>query len=343
MPNRWSHMRYRLQQEGLGPRSMIAYGLDLVRAGRPPHLSGQNLIHSAIHGSPTFDTFHQRPKSDALTTSFMQPFDTASTAILIQGPIECRSDFTLETVRHYRRAFPRSLLIVSTWATESQQVLRAIQDAGTHLVVSEDTADPGPSNANRQILSTAEGLAAARRLGAEFAWKTRTDQRAYSPFAVPMLQELHRLFAPSLNKAKVAGRILVPSHNTFRNRLYGASDQMQFGCVSDLERFWDSQVTRPTPDLETEKLSEPEISAGSGSPETLLNSRYLTRSGWVLQNTHEDSLQALTDLYCVFDAASVDLFWPKYTRREYRWKQYGQGDFEEVSFAEWLSTQDVAG
>lgn len=339
MFERWARARARASEEGVRVRSILQYGREVAQSGHIPRPSPQGLIFSAIHGSSMFETFHRRPKAGALGPSFEQPFDTSETAIVIQGPIELRSDFTLETIRHYRQAFPRSPLIVSTWESEPVDVLQVFEDIDVQIIVNSDIPNPGPSNVNRQITTTMAGIKAADAIGARWVWKTRTDQRAYSPFAIPLFQEAIRAFPPSQDCPTVGARLLVPSHNTFRNRLYGASDQMQFGCVTDLERYWSGEIQATETDTE-----KPPISGviardqAPGSPETLLNSRYLSRSGWRLRNSAQDSLCALASVYCVIDASSIDLFWPKYTRKEYRWRTYGgHSTFEEVSFAEWIA------
>lgn len=345
MFERWARARARASEEGLGAGSLLHYGREVVQSGRITRPSPQGLILSAIHGSSMFETFHRRPKAGALEPSFEQPFDTSETAIVIQGPIELRSNFTLETIRHYRQAFPSSPLFVSTWDSEPVDVLQVLRDPNVHIVLSADISDPGPSNVNRQITTTMAGIKAAGAVSARWVWKTRTDQRAYSPFAVPLLQEVIRAFPPSESCPPVEGRLLVPSHNTFRNRLYGASDQMQYGCVADLERYWSGEIQAT--ETGTERPPSSGVTARDqtpGSPETLLNSRYLSRSGWNLRNTIQDSVRALASVYCVVDASSIDLFWPKYTRKEYRWRTYGgHSTFEEVSFAEWVALYGADG
>ena len=66
-------------------------------------------------------------------------------------------------------------------------------------------------------------------------------------------------------------------------------------------------------------------------------SDFLVRTGWSLEWTLQDSWKALACRFAVLDAAAVDLYWPKYSSKEERWRSYG-GDphFLEVDFAMWM-------
>jgi len=67
-------------------------------------------------------------------------------------------------------------------------------------------------------------------------------------------------------------------------------------------------------------------------------SEFLSRTGWSLRWTLEDSWLAFSDRFLILDASSVDLFWPKYTTEEERWRTYdGNPRFEEVGFSLWVS------
>lgn len=51
-------------------------------------------------------------------------------ALVMQGKLMKEQSFTLKTIRHYRRVFPGSLLIVSTWRDEDPVLLKELEEAG---------------------------------------------------------------------------------------------------------------------------------------------------------------------------------------------------------------------
>lgn len=319
------------------PVDVLRYAAEVIGSGFRPRPSGSGLLQSAIHGGKDFRTHHRRPKGRSLPRGFLPYSDTSDTTIVIQGAIEHRSDFTAQTVRHYRVAFPDSPIVVSTWQDEEPAVLEGIADLGARIITSADPGNPGPSNFNRQVISTRAGVEEALSGGAKYVWKTRSDQRVYSPRAIELFRTLMMLFPPT-DPGTAAGRIVVPSANTLRNRMYGASDQMQFGMGSDLLRLWSLELDPRGPDFTAS-------AAPSGSRwedldlcETRINSRYIAGTGRNLRFSPEDSWRALVDLYCVVDSCMIDLFWPKYSLAEYRWRRYELPmDHEEVCFAEWLA------
>src|SRR5207247_1377447 len=85
-------------------------------------------------------------------------------AIVIQGPILQTDDFTLETVRHYRRACPEMTVIVSTWDDSPAETISQCRDAGADVVLSRLPTIAGRSNLNFQTTSTRAGLQRAGEL-----------------------------------------------------------------------------------------------------------------------------------------------------------------------------------
>ena len=334
MGSRWQPWG-RFRGKGLSVGELAHYGLYLMRHPRSQRLSTSGLISHAIHRGKDFETRHWRPKARSLPEKFHQQCDTADATIVLQGPIEHQSLFTLETVRHYRLSYPASTLVVSTWEDQPADAVAALEDAGATVVTSRDPENPGPSNFNRQVISAQAGITVARELGSKFVWKTRTDQRVYSPLALPLMRSLLDLFPVVRSDLKAQGRLIVPSLNTFSDRVYGATDQMQFGHLEDIERLWETELDPRPASLVTDNSGASWVDLDVC--ETRLNSRYLAASGWPLRRTYEDSLAALAALYCVIDASGIDLFWPKYAAREYRWRNYGDSEIlSEISFAEWL-------
>ncbi|MCB2227335.1 MAG: WavE lipopolysaccharide synthesis family protein [Desulfarculaceae bacterium] len=266
------------------------------------------------------------------------------TALVLQGPLLREADFTYETLRLYRAFYPQAHLILSTWDTEDPATLARIQELGVEVVLSPDAEYPGISNINRQIKSAMAGLDRARELGCAYTLKTRTDQRFYNPTTLAFLHNLLKQFPlgePSWGQKQ---RMIGMDLNTFRYRLYGLSDMFLFGDAEDMHRYWSPAY---------DQRRKEEVLAGEATfslrqfaqcrvCEVYLLTQYLAQIGRPLQWTLADSLSVYRDLFLIIDKAQIDLFWPKYTRRENRWTSYGERSrMQELGFTDWLNLQQT--
>lgn len=330
--------RYKERIANLGWRHVLAYGLHRS-VGKPLGARPHGIDEFVAHRDPAaFLTHHRRPKRMTKRPSFRLE-TLPSTAILVQGPVVLASNFTLETLRWYRLAFPEAHIIYSTWNSLEPDTRARVSDLGVDLVLSERPKDPGHANINLQIVSVAEGLARARTLGAEFVLRTRADQRVYSPSALSLLHSMHQQYPAATSLGPNFGRIVALSLDTFRYRIYGLSDQFHFGHISDLERMW-GHATQTHHDARIH-FPMTQLSWGVHDvPEVALTSSYLRAISWELAWTLEDWWASLRDAFLVIDASSVDLLWPKYSTSEFRWRRYGDASpLEELTFSDWAVIQ----
>ena len=58
-------------------------------------------------------------------------------AIIIQGPIENEDEFTLETVKIYKKIFPNTKIILSTWNTEKQSIIDKFKRENIEIILNE--------------------------------------------------------------------------------------------------------------------------------------------------------------------------------------------------------------
>ena len=327
--------RHKERIANLGWRHILAYGLHRG-ATRSRGAQPQGIDEFVAHRQPaSFLTQHRRPKQMMARPALVLE-SLPSTAILVQGPVVSASDFTLETLRWYRLAFPETHVIYSTWDSLTQEVRQRVSDLGVDLVLSARPQDPGPANINLQVVSVGEGLVRARTIGAQFVLRTRADQRMYSPSALSLLHSMYRQFPAGGSLAPNIGRIVTLSLDTFRYRIYGLSDQFHFGRLSDLERLW-SHHTEARLDVESQLARTEPVGGSCDIPEVSLTSRYLKSISWELTWTLEDWWAALRDVFLVLDARSVDLLWPKYSTLEFRWRRYGSpSPLEELTFSDWM-------
>ncbi|MBE6374074.1 MAG: hypothetical protein E7055_18650 [Lentisphaerae bacterium] len=153
-------------------------------------------------------------------------------AIILQGPVCHRKNFTLETIRRYRGLYPDIRIYLSTW--ENEIVDFDPETEGFTLVRNPLPKNRGPGNINCQILSTRYGLEAAKRDGCRWAMKTRTDYRFFD-------WQLPHWYLSLLEEFPVRGnglksRIIVQEASRFVP--YYLDDYCMFGEISDLEFFW---------------------------------------------------------------------------------------------------------
>ncbi len=288
----------------------------------------------------SFMTFHLRPRSaGAVETPPSRWLTYPRTGIILQGPLLLPDDFTLETIKLYRRHFSDQPVILSTWSDEPPEALRACEAAGAILVIKDAPANPGPSNINRQIVSTRAGLAKCAELGVEYAVKSRTDLRMYNPNALAFLHSLLLAFPLGQvehQRRRIAGLGL----NTLKYRRYGLSDLFLFGATEDLERYWACPLDprEAAPDAPFGAHAELRLC------EVYLEANYLESIGRPLAWTVADSWRALAEHFCIVDAQSLDLYWQKYDlHREFRRLDYrGENTGQEISFADWLTLKSGA-
>jgi len=133
------------------------------------------------------------PRTAEQVSLSVLPTDTEENefAIVIQGPIS--EGFTPETVRIYKRLFPKAALIVSTWDDTDAVQLEDIEENAV-LLLNRMPEVVGMHNINCQCLSSRAGIREAQRIGARYVLKTRTDQRIYAPYALEYLKSLLEVF-----------------------------------------------------------------------------------------------------------------------------------------------------
>ena len=250
--------------------------------------------------------------------------DYRDVAIVMQGPLDTRNNFTLETLRLYKHFFPGVKLFLSTWTDSSNRTLDRISTLGVQIVLSEPMENPPLGNLSRQIETTLKGIRAAEASDAKFVLKVRTDQRLYSNLAIDYLRSVIKIFPARCHPGSVKGRIIFSSSNSFIDRVQGATDFMQFGHLEDVQKFWASSLKRKLPSHLT--------------PETIITASYLLELGWQRKDllTTESWVRAMKEVFGFVDGSSLDFFWHKYSMREYLWRRYSGPHLDEVTNAFWL-------
>lgn len=252
-------------------------------------------------------------------------------AIVLQGPIMKKYDFTLETIRIYRKVYPGLTVIVSTWEDEDPQWLELMRKAGAHVVLNAKPEYFGIWNINLQIISTRAGIAYAKELGIPYTIKSRTDQRIYERNILETLYNLVSYFPPAQSSG-LHKRIVV-CHLAYKYYDAYFPDMFMFGDTDDLLDYWSTPLLRKG------------VAYKEFFSELYLTHSFRKRKGWPIS----DSIRVVWDTYrdciIVMDWDDLDILWPKY---EYFWEQpyirrerYQQvtasRKFIDLSFNEWFN------
>jgi hypothetical protein len=285
--------------------------------------------------SSHYYTYTERPKSASQLSVSPHGRTYTDVGLVVQGPLVLEDDFTLETVRLYRRQFPGVTVIVSTWNDADRGMLDNLEREGACVLTSSKPMSPGPLNINLQIASTLNGLREVSARGKTFAVKTRSDQRVYNPFFLNALNLLVDLTPPPAATG-LQKRLIVSSMGTLAFRPYGIGDMFMMGLTRDLLHYWDTAPDHRD-NFHGAGATVREYAAHRLA-ETYLLTQFLNRQGMEAPLSIGETWNVYRELFIVLDKSTLGLFWKKYTsEREDRLALYEDHVFREMSFLEWLS------
>lgn len=150
-------------------------------------------------------------------------------AIIIQGPIVRKDDFTVHTVKMYKQYYNHVKIIVSTWKDTEKDLVEKIESLGAVVLLNAYPPFAGYGNINYQLASSSAGAEKARELGVKYVLKTRTDQRFYNPCALSYLIGMYRE-----NRIVLLGGIA----NSLYTRCFYISDFMAFGLTEEIQLLY---------------------------------------------------------------------------------------------------------
>jgi len=164
------------------------------------------------------------------------PIRESDITVVFQGPIVHGSEGTAAHIRRTRRALPRAHYVLSTWdgsdcrGIDVDEIVLSDDPGGLPGIKRRDGATE-PNNINRQLYSTARGLAAA---DTGYALKIRTDcalEHGGLPRMIEPFQDgrLSRIAASS---------IFTVDPLMFEQMPYHVSDWVQFGETAALRTYW---------------------------------------------------------------------------------------------------------
>jgi hypothetical protein len=304
------------------------------------------LLQRLNAGSEEYYTYKTRPKSasgvglwsDAVT-------GVAGFAVVMQGPVYEQDQFSLETLRIYRRLMPTATLILSTWEDTPASTLAPIRREGVEVVLSRKPRYPGILNINLQLESARAGIRHALAGGASWVVKTRTDQRMLAQNLPAYLIELAKTF-PVKGSWPQRHRIFGLGMGTLKYGLYHLTDQTVFGWADDMLLYWsppyrDDESRADWPTDPGERFATVPVGElyRQAAPESYFASQYLKSIGRFLDWTIEDSWAAFRDHFGVVDLSSTDLYWVKnqsFSLLEDDRRYLGVDNRLALDFKEWL-------
>ena len=301
-----------------------------------------NLISSATEKyNKMYFTCHFRPIFTENIKTYSDNFYSFSDiAIIIQGSIIKKDDFTLESIKLYKKIFTKSKMILSTWDDEDSYYIEKIRYEGIVVILNKKPINSGLLNINYQIISSYSGIQKAHELNCLYTLKTRTDQRIYAPNSEAILLSILKSFPLKQQSSNQLGRIVATSLNTYKYRLYSVSDMFLFGYTSDLNKFWscplDTREGIAPNQLDTLANTEKNL-----FPEFYLVTNYLKKIGYEPKWSVYDSWNVYSEFFCIVDKEIFDLYWPKYEKElEYRYFYYDSIRSNKLfNFADWLNFQ----
>lgn len=152
-------------------------------------------------------------------------------AIVMQGPLEYRDNYTITTARLYRQWYPNAPIVISTWKNEATENFREeCRKIGVVLLENNLPDEPGALHVNYQLESSFKGVEYVKNNTlAKFALKCRTDQRINRTDFLLYLTNLLDIFPA--NGDKLNKRIIIFGADKWIP--FYTSDFFYFGNVDD--------------------------------------------------------------------------------------------------------------
>ena len=287
--------------------------------------------------STFFFTYHLRPKNHNYILNINNNSSSSlndKIGILLQGPLINEDDFTIETLKLYKKLFSSTKIVLSTWKDENIELINQIKKLDVDVVLSDKPKYAGLANINLQIVSTTAGIKKLEELKCGYILKSRTDQRIYSSNALNLCYEVIKNF-PLNNILDQKKRIVSFNLNSFKYRLYGLSDMINFGYISDMKKYWCIELDNRHSDDLDEPTTMLEF-AKQRYAEVYFVTSFLKNIEREIKWTLEDSWRAISEHFIVLDTAAIDLLWKKYTHKEYRHENYVSIHNSQLNFSDWL-------
>ena len=279
--------------------------------------------------------------SNNFTNRKIQSHDTI--AVIMQGPILVKNNFTLETIKMYQNYGDNIKIILSTWLDEDMAYIKEIEKLGVSIVLSEKPLCSGTLNLNYQLISFQAGIRKAIELECSLICKTRTDQRLYSAGGFNMMKNLIKTYKP--NNTKLSGRIVaLPTSIGSLYMSYYLSDFLYMGKTEDMVGFLKIPLDWRDGSI-VEGKTMIDVLQGQLIPEIYIIRKFIEIATYDprYDETVKGYWEFVKDCLIIVDRAMIGLYWPKYEYRYYEHIGHGilvgeknSDIIENFDFATWL-------
>lgn len=266
------------------------------------------LLCNSLQDNSYYIEYRLMPKEcDSIPVIAYNASSIRKTGIILQGPICTRDNYTLNTIKYYKKMYPCSTIILSTWKGENQDAIDEIKDLGTVVILNDDVLNPGVVNTNRQKHTTLNGIIKAKELGLQYVAKTRTDQCLRRPHVLDFMINLLEVFPPenTFQKKRIITLPTICAGDVFYPYTFG--DYFFFGTVDDMKTLWDfpDDVNPERPILESKRQQSEFCNEG-----TMIRN-YLNLIGAKCDYSIEDHWSLMKDYFIGLDNGIVNLHYAK--------------------------------
>ena len=272
--------------------------------------------------SDCYVTCKFRPKSADMILEHPNQNETRlkQIAIVIQGPIIKKNDYTLETVKLYQKIYPGVLVVVSTWDDiESEYIVKFKKLNNCHVILNQKPKMSGNLNINYQIASTMAGLQYAQEVGKKYVFKIRSDMRLYK---VGILDELYTLVQkyPCFEENSLGQKYRLVVFNAYVARPYNFSDFYMFGYVDDMLNYWNLPLQECSSDsgyvianqMEIEKWTYRDVFESNLAPEIEITRNYIERVNGKSECKIDCYWEFVKSSFITLPHTYLDTLWYKY-------------------------------
>lgn len=290
-------------------------------------------------------TFHVRPRFSNDFHIKSSGIRSRKSGILMQGPIDHKDNFTIETIKIYKKLHPEVPLALSTWEDEDTASIDLIKELDVNVITSKkpefkSLKNSSWKNVDLQMISVKEGIKAISEYDIDYCFKTRTDQRFYKSELFSFFFNLIDAY-PLIDDSIQNKRIISSSFATSKYRVYGLTDMMMFAEINDFKRYWNAE--NYSTGIQKFRSSDddpipPIVSETLVGAEVYLMSSYLKEIGLKLDWSLDSYWEILGKYFLITDSNSLDMYWNKYNREsEYKYgRTYEQISHRLIDFSDWL-------
>jgi hypothetical protein len=279
-------------------------------------------------------TYRGKNSSQVFTSTFKKT--NRKLGILIQGPVnDC--NFLFETIKIYKKIFPKSIILLSTWEDINKKDLNYLKKTKIKIILNKFTKDLEYPLCDYQIKSTYQGLVALKKMKINDVIKIRADARIYKNNLYDFLLNLQKNFCIKSKKI-IKKRIIVSSLLTHKFRLFGLSDLFLFGQIKDMLKYFNKTYYVQFLKKNNFKKYPPLVNSTIIDGETFFCFRFLKENKIFFKWNMKSWCSILRDYFIVVDKEQIDLFWKKYDwKKEDRNIKNKFKTYRFVQFSDWLN------